>query len=192
MSSSEISRAHLILGGQKSGKSAHAELLTKEWLSQSNKRTAVLVATAQALDEEMHLKIKRHQNDRAQKIPTMLLIEEPTDLGRVIREQSSVNHLIVIDCLTIWLTNLLMPHSELVAAEFESTSAAIDDLLSAVKSARGPIIFVSNEIGMGVIPMGREIRQFVDELGILNQKIARICDEVTLMIAGVPLVIKGV
>jgi adenosylcobinamide kinase/adenosylcobinamide-phosphate guanylyltransferase len=191
MSASEISGAHLILGGQKSGKSAHAELLTKEWLSQSNKRTAVLVATAQALDEEMRLKIKRHQDDRAQKIPTMLLIEEPTDLGRVIREQSSVNHLIVIDCLTIWLTNLLMPHSELVAEEFESTSAAIDDLLSAVKSARGPIIFVSNEIGMGVIPMGREIRQFVDDLGILNQKIARVCDAVSLMIAGVPLVIKG-
>ena len=191
MSISEIGKVHLILGAQKSGKSARAEILTNQWLSQSNKRTAVLVATAQALDDEMRLKIKKHQDDRALKIPSMQLIEEPTDLGGVVRKHSSPNHLIVIDCLTIWLTNLLMPHSKLVAVSFEDTSAAMDDLLGALKSARGPVIFVSNEIGMGVIPMGREIRQFVDELGILNQKIARACDQVTMMIAGVPLVIKG-
>lgn len=191
MSISEIGKAHLILGGQKSGKSARAEILTNQWLSQSIKRTAVFVATAQALDEEMRLKIKRHQDDRAMKIPSMQLIEEPTNLGRVVRVHSSPNHLIVIDCLTIWLTNLLMPHSKLVAVGFEDTTVAIDDLLSALKSARGPIIFVSNEIGLGVIPIGREIRQFVDELGILNQKIARACDQVTMMIAGVPLVIKS-
>jgi len=191
MSISKIGKAHLILGAQKSGKSARAEILTNQWLSQSNKRTAVLVATAQALDDEMRLKIKKHQDDRALKIPSMQLIEEPTDLGGVVRKHSSPNHLIVIDCLTIWLTNLLMPHSKLVAVSFEDTSAAMDDLLGALKSARGPVIFVSNEIGMGVIPMGREIRQFVDELGILNQKIARACDQVTMMIAGVPLVIKG-
>ena len=139
----------------------------------------------------MSLKIKRHQEDRAQKIPTMQLIEEPIHLGRVIREQSKVNRLIVIDCLTIWLTNLLMPHPKLLAIGSENAGAAIDDLLVSVKSAAGPVIFVSNEIGMGVTPLGRETRQFVDELGILNQRIAKICDQVTLMVAGVPLMIKG-
>lgn len=186
-----LTGAHLILGGQKSGKSARAEVLTKEWLVESQYRTAVLLATAQALDDEMSLKIKRHQEDRAQKIPTMQLIEEPIHLGRVIREQSKVNRLIVIDCLTIWLTNLLMPHPKLLAIRSENAGAAIDDLLVSVKSAAGPVIFVSNEIGMGVTPLGRETRQFVDELGILNQRIAKICDQVTLMVAGVPLMIKG-
>jgi adenosylcobinamide kinase/adenosylcobinamide-phosphate guanylyltransferase len=191
MSANLLIGAHLILGGQKSGKSARAEVLTKDWLVGSSTRTAVLVATAQALDDEMSSKIKRHQYDRAQKIPTMQLIEEPIHLGRVIGEQSTVNHLIVIDCLTIWLTNLLMPHPKLAAMEAENVTAAIGDLLDSVKRAPGPVIFVSNEIGMGVTPMGRETRQFVDELGILNQRIAKICDQVTLMVAGVPLMIKG-
>ena len=191
MSANFLIGAHRIVGGQKSGKSARAEVLTKEWLVGSSARTAVLVATAQALDDEMCSKIKRHQYDRAQKIPTMQLIEEPIHLGRVIGERSTVNHLIVIDCLTIWLTNLLMPHPKLAAIGSKNVTIAISELLDSVERAPGPVIFVSNEIGMGVTPMGRETRQFVDELGILNQRIAKICDQVTLMVAGVPLMIKG-
>jgi len=96
----------------------------------------------------------------------------------------------VVDCLTLWLTNLLMPMGEPASAA--QIAGAQDELLAALQAAPGPVVLVSNEIGLGVIPMGRETRAFVDALGRLNQQAALACERVTLMAAGLPLVLKDV
>jgi adenosylcobinamide kinase/adenosylcobinamide-phosphate guanylyltransferase len=186
-----IARSELILGGQKSGKSRRAELLARQWLDAASGHHAVMVATAQPWDEEMRQRIARHQADRAERVPGMRTVEEPRALAEAIRQHSNANTLVVVDCLTLWLTNLLMP------AEFESNSAPAPmdtaqtaSLLIAIQEALGPVVLVGNEIGLGVIPMGREVRAFVDALGRLNQDVAAVCQRVTLMVAGLPLTLK--
>lgn len=187
-----IARSELILGGQRSGKSRRAELLARDWLAQSPEHGAVLIATAQPWDEEMRERIARHQQDRAQRVPGMRTVEEPLELAQAIQQQSRPDTLVVVDCLTLWLTNLLMPADVLkqneALAQEERAQAAM--LLVAIKEAAGPVVLVGNEIGLGVIPMGRETRAFVDALGRLNQEVARACQRVTLMAAGLPLTLK--
>jgi adenosylcobinamide kinase / adenosylcobinamide-phosphate guanylyltransferase len=189
-----IARSELILGGQKSGKSRRAEMLARDWLAASADRHAVLIATAQPWDDEMRARIARHQADRALRVPNMTTAEEPLNLAQAIQRHSSGNTLVVVDCLTLWLTNLLMPaHSETFAqtialAGVENLWSAT--LLVAIDSAPGPVVLVGNEIGMGVIPLGAEVRSFVDALGQLNQAVARVCQRVTLMAAGLPLTLK--
>lgn len=179
----------LILGGQRSGKSRRAEDLTGVWLAQSVQHTAVFVATAQAWDEEMQSRILRHQADRAARLPRMRTVEECFDLAAVIRLHSAVDCLIVVDCLTLWLTNWLMPAPPAVA-DVARMESAEQDLLDALASAAGPVVLVSNEIGLGVIPIGFEVREFVDRLGRLNQSVARVCTRVNLMAAGLALGLK--
>ena len=197
-----IARSELILGGQRSGKSRRAELLAQQWLLQSPGNNAVMIATAQAWDDEMRGRIARHQQDRAERVPGMQTVEEPKALGEALTRHSSAQTLVVIDCLTLWLTNLLMPHQEqkptdlhpkiesnmLPAQVLQAYSAM---LLIAIKNAPGPVILVGNEIGLGVIPMGRETRDFVDALGRLNQEVAAACVRVSFMAAGLPLVLKN-
>ncbi|MBX9817435.1 MAG: bifunctional adenosylcobinamide kinase/adenosylcobinamide-phosphate guanylyltransferase [Burkholderiaceae bacterium] len=192
MSTMTIAKSELILGGQKSGKSRRAELLARQWLDAAPDHQAVLIATAQPWDDEMRQRIARHQADRAERVPGMRTVEEPIALAEAIRRHSSARTLVVVDCLTLWLTNLLMP------AEYESDSAlALVDtaqtasLLIAIEEAAGPVVLVGNEIGLGVIPMGREVRAFVDALGRLNQDVAAVCQRATLMAAGLPLTLKG-
>ena len=116
-------------------------------------------------------------------------------LAEAIQHHSHANTLVVVDCLTLWLTNFLMPaHDEefeqnrpLALAENTWTAA----LLIAIENARGPVVLVGNEIGLGVIPLGAEVRAFVDALGQLNQAVARACRRVTLMVAGLPLTLKA-
>ena len=180
-----------ILGGQRSGKSRRAEVLAQKWLAQNSFNAAVLVATAQAWDDEMRLRISRHQADRAERVVGMQTVEEPFALGETIARLSQAHTLIVVDCLTLWLTNFLMPVP--IADQptsLRDTTMPIAILLSALKQAAGPVILVGNEIGMGVIPMGAEVRQFVDELGRLNQDVANVCQRVTLMVAGQAMVVK--
>ncbi len=196
-----IARSELILGGQKSGKSRRAELLARDWLLQSSDHRAVFLATAQPWDDEMRQRIARHQSDRAERVPGMLTIEEPLDLAAALRQHSSAQTLVVIDCLTLWLTNWTMPKD---AAEAENdqkyrsnqplalcfrAQAAL--FLEAIENAPGPVVLVGNEIGLGVIPLGSEVRAFVDALGVLNQQVAQACQRVTLMAAGLPLTLKG-
>lgn len=188
-------RTQLILGGQKSGKSRRAELLARQWLQADAGHQAVLVATGQAWDAEMSERIARHQRDRAERVPGMLTIEEPRELAQVLARHSSPQRLLVIDCLTLWLTNWLMPAQ---AEDLESNQPQSHDwkaqlalFLKALDVASGPVILVGNEIGLGVIPMGREVRAFVDALGLLNQQAAAHCESVTLMCAGLPLALKG-
>ena len=188
-----IARSELILGGQKSGKSRRAEMLASAWLAQSPQHRAVLIATAQAGDEEMRERIARHQQDRAARVPAMLTIEEPLALAEAIAQHGNAPTLVLVDCLTLWLTNYLFPSVDLVsnqplAPELRAQAATI---LIAVKNSSGPVVLVSNEIGLGVIPMGRPTREFVDTLGRLNQDVAQVCERVTFMAAGLPLTLKG-
>ena len=199
-------RSELILGGQRSGKSRRAELLARDWLEQSPEHKAVMIATAMAWDDEMVERIARHQQDRAERVPGMSTVEESIALGEVIQTHSQAQTLVVVDCLTLWLTNLLMPYEEAencpksikndlknasympIAQQMHMQEAT---LLVAIKNALGPVILVGNEIGLGVIPMGRDTRDFVDTLGRLNQEVAAACERVTFMAAGLTLTLKG-
>lgn len=188
-----VARSELILGGQKSGKSRRAEALAQAWLRQSDRHQVVLIATAQAGDDEMRQRITRHQADRAQRLPGITTLEEPLQLAEAIDRYSRPGTLIIVDCLTLWLTNGLMP---VQAAPVAAQALAVDQvsrtaqLLRTMAGAAGPLVLVGNEIGLGVIPLGREVRAFVDALGLLNQSVAQLCQRVTLMAAGLPLVLK--
>lgn len=179
----------LIIGGQKSGKSRRGELNAAAWLAASPSHDAMLIATAQPWDDEMRERIARHQEDRAQRVPGLRTVEEPLALAEAVAAHSAPQTMVLVDCLTLWLTNRLMPMPG-AQAPTESPAQAIDALLAALANARGPVVLVGNEIGLGVIPMGREVRAFVDALGQLNQSVAATCDRVTLMVAGLPLTLK--
>lgn len=180
----------LILGGQKSGKSRHAELLAKAWLEQSPAHHACLIATAQAHDTEMAARIARHQRDRAARVPELHTVEEPLALAQSITGLSAPQTLLVIDCLNLWLTNMLMPMDAQHALLPELIHAQTSALQHALAQAPGPVILVSNEIGLGLIPLAPAVRQFVDELGLLNQALAHSCPQVLLMTAGLALPLK--
>ena len=179
---------HFLLGGQKSGKSRTAESHAAGWLSAAPAHRAVLIATATAWDDEMRARIARHQVDRAERVPGLRTVEEPLALAQTLAAHSAPDTIVVIDCLTLWLTNLLMPMGMQGAAP--DAPQAIADLVAALRDARGPVVLVGNEIGLGVVPLGREVRAFVDALGQLNQAVAAACDRVTLMAAGLPLTLK--
>lgn len=187
--------SEFILGGQRSGKSRRAETLARQWLDADTAHRAVLIATAYPWDEEMHARIARHQADRAERVPGMVTVEETLALGEVIGRNSGVDTLVVVDCLTLWLTNLLMPAegagSTDTAAVEANASTRIQTLLQSIANSSGPVVLVGNEIGLGVIPMGAQVRHFVDTLGRLNQDVAAACQRVTLMVAGLPLNLKG-
>ena len=196
-------RSELILGGQKSGKSRRAELLARDWLAASPEHRAVLIATAQPWDDEMCQRIARHRQDRAQRVPGMTTHEEPLALAEAMGRFSRADTLLVVDCLTLWLTNLLMPPLPEKPEKLENfenypsnrplalvQNAWVATLLVAIEKSAGPVVLVSNEIGLGVIPLGAEVRAFVDALGCLNQSVAQACDRVTLMAAGLPLTLK--
>ena len=184
----------LILGGQKSGKTRRAEEAARTWVDGAAERRAVYVATAQAWDAEMRQRIDRHQVDRAQRVPGMLTVEAPRYLAQALQAHSDPKTLVVVDCLTLWLTHWMMP---MEGKEYEENPAFKQDwqaqralFLEVLPRCPGPVVVVGNEIGLGVIPMGREVRAFVDALGTLNQDVARVCSRVTLMAAGLPLQLK--
>lgn len=190
----------LILGGQKSGKSARAERLAAVWLAASPAHSARFLATAQAHDDEMHARIARHRADRAARLPSVQTVEVPLLLADAIAAHSMPQTLLVVDCLTLWLTNCLMPYTvtesnsnitTIKNAVVADCSDFITKLIGAIKAAKGPVVLVSNEIGLGVIPMGREVREFVDALGQLNQAVAQVCERVSFMAAGLQIPLKA-
>lgn len=182
-------RHQLLLGGQRSGKSRRAEELAAAWLA-SPGRSACLVATALAGDDEMAARIDRHREDRARRVPGLRTVEAPRALGAEVARLSRADTMVLVDCLTLWLTNLLMP-MEGAPVDAAGLEVACDELLAALASAPGPVVLVSNEIGLGLSPMTSEARRFVDELGRLHQRVAGRCASVTLMVAGLPLVVKA-
>jgi len=162
----------LVLGGACSGKSAFAESL----FSDEGKR--VYLATATAQDEEMTERIRRHRTDRG---PNWLTIEEPLSIvSRLANDDGSP---VLVDCLTLWLTNLFMAD-----ADIEAESSALAAFLN---TARRPIVLVSNEIGLGLVPETKLGRNFRDAQGRLNQKIAAALPRVVFVAAGLPLYLKG-
>ncbi len=189
-----IARRELILGGQKSGKSRRAEALATAWLQRSPAHRALLIATAEARDTEMRARIERHQRERAARVPGLGTLEAPRDLAAALRGAGGAETLRIVDCLTLWLTQQLMP----IDAALKPDSAPGTDpalltasVVDAIEACPGPVVLVGNEIGLGVIPLGPEVRAFVDALGTLNQAVAHACDRVTLMVAGLPLQLKG-
>lgn len=198
--SSPVAWQELILGGQKSGKTRRAEQAARDWLDAAPGRSATYLATGQAWDDEMRARIARHQVDRAARVPGMQTVEAPLQLAQALQAHSTPQTLVVVDCLTMWLTNWMMP-MEAAASSTSSTSSTSAEpspdwsaqrsrFLQVLAHCPGPVVLVGNEIGLGVIPMGREVRAFVDALGVLNQDVAAACSRVTLMAAGLPLQLK--
>jgi adenosylcobinamide kinase/adenosylcobinamide-phosphate guanylyltransferase len=171
----------LILGGARSGKSRLAEKLATDSQLQVT-YIATYIATSQSQDGEMNERVAHH---RARRPAEWALIEEPLELARVLRESASADRCLLVDCLTLWLTNLLM------LDDAGRLSAEREALLDCLASLPGEIIFVSNETGMGVVPLGELTRRYVDEAGWLHQALAERCQRVVLTVAGLPLTLKG-
>lgn len=170
----------LILGGARSGKSRMAE--SKALASGLD---VTYIATATVYDDEMQQRVNKHRDDRPSH---WALIEEPVYLADTITSLSAANSApscILIDCLTLWVTNLLMQEDDALFHEQKRR------FLDAITHTPAHLIMVSNETGMGIIPLGDITRRFVDETGWLHQEIAAIADEVTLSVAGLPHVLKS-
>lgn len=183
----------LILGGARSGKSRTAEARAAAWLQAQAGRSAVLVATALPGDGETAERIARHRADRALRVPALQTIEAPRRLGATLQRLAAPNRLLVVDCLTLWLTQCLMPPPGHAPADWPAEQAALLHALQALQTpeeAAGPVVLVSNEIGLGVMPMSGEARACVDALGALHQAVAARCRRVTLMVAGCELRVK--
>jgi adenosylcobinamide kinase/adenosylcobinamide-phosphate guanylyltransferase len=180
----------LVLGGQRSGKSRWAEQRLIDWRDAAPHHAVVLVATAQAHDEEMRARIARHQQDRAERLAELRLIESHGDLLGELRTLSHPDTLVVIDCLTLWVTQQLMPLSG-VPRRQDQVMSTIEQLAQAVTQLPGPVVMVSNETGLGIVPLGTEVRNWVDTVGFMNQRLARACTRVTFMVAGLPMVLKA-
>lgn len=167
----------LILGGSRSGKSTLAEQRAAE-----SGLAVTYVATATAGDGEMAARIAQHQ---ARRPGHWNSVEEPFHLAQALRQHAEPERCLLVDCLTLWLTNLLCANNE---DQFQRERAAF---LETLPTLPGHIILVSNEVGMGIVPMGELSRRFSDEAGWLNQEVARTCGRVTLMVAGLPYPLKA-
>ena len=169
----------LVIGGCRSGKSRHS-LELAEKISGSKR---IFIATCMPLDDEMKERIDRHKKERDKNWKT---IEAPVELSVAINENSREGDVILVDCLTLWINNLLM--------ETESTDIIndhIQKLITALEEAECPVMLVSNEVGAGIVPENKLARQFRDYAGFVNQKVAECADRVIWMVAGIPVVIKS-
>jgi adenosylcobinamide kinase/adenosylcobinamide-phosphate guanylyltransferase len=165
----------LVLGGARSGKSVLAEKLVLE-----TGLEPVYVATAEVLDEEMTARVAAHRGRRG---AAWRLVEEPVALAEAIGRESATTRAVLVDCLTLWLSTLLLRKADPLAEAVR--------LVEALGSARGPVILVSNEVGQGIVPANALARRFIDEAGRLHQRIAAKADQVVLVVAGLPLWVKG-
>ncbi len=163
-----------VLGGARSGKSRYA-LSRAETLPGA----FVFVATAQALDNEMDSRIARHREERG---PRWRTIEEPFDLAAVVRAEARADRVLLIDCLTLWASNLMLADRDI--------DAATGALVAALGEAQGPVILVANEVGLGIVPDNALARRFRDVAGIVNQAVAACVDEAVFMAAGLPMHLK--
>ncbi len=175
-----LPRLTLVLGGARSGKSRHAEAMIG-----GAAREAIYLATAQAFDAEMAERIRRHRGRRAE--PGAIrweTVEEPIGLARRLADLAQPGRPILVDCLTLWLSNLMLAGRN-IAAE-------TDALLAALPALAGPVVLVGNEVGLGIVPENALAREFRDHAGELNQRVAAVSDRVVFMAAGLPLVMKDV
>jgi len=168
-------RTTLVLGGARSGKSAHAEGLAAGWTGRK-----VYVATAEARDQEMRDRVALHQERRGRGWTT---VECPVRLEEALRARAAEDTFLLIDCITLWVTNLLLGSHDI--------GAAVKGLCGALPEMPGRIVIVSNEVGLGIVPDNALARLFRDHAGVANQRIAATVDEVVFMAAGVPMRLKG-
>ena len=161
-----------VLGGARSGKSRHAQSLIEQ-----HPPPWVYVATAQALDDEMHARIAEH---RAQRGPHWRTMEAPLELARALGEAG--NAPVLVDCLTLWLTNLILAERDI--------AEVVQQLEAALQARAAPTALVANEVGLGIVPDNALARRFRDEAGRLNQRIAARADQVLFMVAGMALQVK--
>lgn len=178
----------LVFGGTRSGKSAFAEKLAA-----ASAKEVVYIATARAGDGEMAARIAQH---RLQRPSVWTTVEEPLALGEALSKWSGPQRLVLVDCLTLWLSNLMFSASTdypdvgevaLPPLFYEQRAK----LLLALGQTSGDVVLVSNEVGMGIVPYGAISRTFTDEAGRLNQAVAAVCERAVLVAAGLPLVLKG-
>jgi len=167
----------LILGGARSGKSRLAEQTAI-----STKLPVTYVATAQALDPEMESRIEHHQNQRP---AHWVLVEEPLFLAKALQKIDRPEQIILVDCLTLWLTNLLLLEDQ------DVQKIECEQLIKVLPTLQSEIILVTNETGLGVVPLGEISRRFVDEAGRLHQTLGQIADKVVFCVAGFPMILKG-
>lgn len=167
-----------VTGGARSGKSDFAQDMAEKL---EGKR--LFLATAQAFDEEMRHRIQKHREQRGDRWDT---VEEPIYLGRALRAVAGSYNTILVDCLTLWMSNLLLEYPD----QDEKISEIMDDFFLNINEFDGTIIAVSNEVGMGIVPDNKLARLYRDQLGFLNQKMARRADEVHALLSGIPVRIK--
>lgn len=166
----------LVLGGARSGKSRHAEALI------AGAGAAVYLATAEAHDAEMATRIERHRARRAQSATAWQTVEEPLALAACLTEMARPDRPMLVDCLTLWLSNLMLAGRDVVA----ETAA----LVTAIPALAGPLVVVANEVGLGIVPDNALARDFRDHAGVLNQVVAAAADRVVFVAAGLPLILK--
>ncbi|WP_294391689.1 bifunctional adenosylcobinamide kinase/adenosylcobinamide-phosphate guanylyltransferase [uncultured Sphingomonas sp.] len=167
-------RTMLVIGGARSGKSRHAQAL-----AESCAGTLVFIATAQPFDDEMRDRIDRHRSDRG---PRWRTVEAPRSLAAAVEQADRPDAVILVDCLTLWASNLLLAE--------EALDAPLAELEHVLARGRGRIILVANEVGLGIVPDNALARRFRDMAGTINQRVAASVDRVHLVVAGIPLAIK--
>ncbi|WP_050478095.1 bifunctional adenosylcobinamide kinase/adenosylcobinamide-phosphate guanylyltransferase [Herbaspirillum rhizosphaerae] len=181
----------LVFGGARSGKSAQAERLAA-----AGGKPVVYIATAAVGDDEMAARIALHRQQRSAHYADWETVEEQLALGDAIAHHSTPDNVLLVDCLTVWLSNLLFSeqrdYPEIGRIEAPARFVAERErFLDVLSQAKGEVVLVSNEVGMGIVPQGAVSRWFVDEAGRLNQAVAAICDRVQFVAAGLPLELKG-
>jgi adenosylcobinamide kinase / adenosylcobinamide-phosphate guanylyltransferase len=170
---------HLVVGGARSGKSRHAEELIKRFPP-----PYVYVATAQALDEEMRQRVKDHQSRRGTIWQT---IEAPLELVEQLDRTRGKGLPVLVDCLTLWLTNLMLQSPEAL----DTAALQVERLCNIIRAVDYPLVLVSNEVGSGIVPVNAMARAFRDLAGKTNQQVAAACAGATLVVAGLPVALKG-
>ncbi|WP_353069720.1 bifunctional adenosylcobinamide kinase/adenosylcobinamide-phosphate guanylyltransferase [Tunturibacter empetritectus] len=168
----------LVLGGVRSGKSRYAQQLAER------ESRVIFVATAKASDDEMQRKIERHRKERPAE---WITVEEPLELVQVLTEHGQSCDVMVVDCLTIFAANLLETEGD----DQDTVNRRVEAFCEALRSAGCSVVLVSNEVGSGVVPAYPMGRRYRDLLGEINQSVARVADDVVLMVAGLPLALKG-
>ncbi len=169
----------LVLGGCRSGKSSHALELAESYKGASN----IFIATCVPYDNEMQKRVDAHKEERDD---TWRSIEEPAAIAGVIDRESGGADVILLDCLTLWVTNMLMAEKE-----DEEIFEAVKVLGESLRASACPVIVVSNEVGAGIVPENKLARRFRDLAGFSNQKIAAVVDKVVWTVAGIPVTVKG-
>ncbi|WP_133013329.1 bifunctional adenosylcobinamide kinase/adenosylcobinamide-phosphate guanylyltransferase [Marinomonas flavescens] len=168
---------HLVLGGVRSGKSAFAE---ERILATDS--PVYYVATSQVWDDEMADRVRKHQRRRP---ASWSLIEEPIKLAQTLQQLNNTGNAVIVECLSLWISNLLCSEDEDL---FEQETEAF---LAIVKRFEGELIIVSSEVGLGIMPMNAMARRFGDEIGMMNQKLAKLTERVTFVAAGLPMPLKS-